>query len=131
MYYYNHTGDVESDDELSTGAIAAISSVVIFIVIIVPVTAVVAIMCYKHRRKHKDNHEVTRTSDQYIPTGQDVKMNDNPSYATTQIEKNYIKVEPDPAYAIMDKDTVKIESDPAYTIMDKKIETDPAYVAIK
>jgi len=130
VYYYVHTGDVESDDELSTGAMVAISSVVTFIIIIVPVTAVVAIMCYKHRCKHKDNNEVTRTSDRRIPTAQDVKMGDNPSNATTQIE-DYIKIEPDPVYAIMDKDTIKIETDPAYAIMDKKIETDPAYVVIK
>ena len=88
-------------------------------------------MCYKYC---SENKEKSGTSDQFIPLGQHVKMDDNPSYATTQVDQDTIKMDTDPAYDIVDKDSIKMDTNPSYAVMDKdtiKMDTNPAYDLIK
>jgi len=101
-----HTGDGGSDDDLSTGAVVAISVVVTFIITLVFTVVVMYIimrMYYKHQLKKfirtSNNKDVgTKEKSQFVLMDRDVKMDTNPSYA------------------IMDKGTIKMDSNPAYAV---------------
>ena len=100
------------------------------LVVAIPVTTIITIMCYKYC---SENKEKSGTSDQFIPLGQHVKMDDNPSYAITQVDQDTIKMDTNPSYDIMDKGTIKMDTDPAYDIMDKdsiKMDTNPSYAIV-
>jgi len=108
MYVIVHicTGDCGSDDDLSTGAVVAISVVVTFIITLV-VTAVVMYiimrMYYKHQlkkciRTNNNKNLGAKENSQFVLMDRDVKKDTNPSYA------------------VMDKDTIKMDSNPAYAV---------------
>ena len=67
-----------------------------------------------HRCEHKENDQLSVTSDRCVPIGQDIKMNTNPSYST--VDKDTIKMDTNPSYSIMDKYTVKMDTNPAYEV---------------
>ncbi|XP_065914326.1 uncharacterized protein [Dysidea avara] len=116
----NEGADEPSDENrLSTGA--AVITLVVTLVVATPVTTIITIMCYKYC---SENKEKSGTSDRFIPLGQHVKMDDNPSYATTQ---DTFKMDTNPSYAVLDKGTIKMDTDPAYDIMDKDSITNPSY----
>ena len=105
MYY---TGDCGSsdDDDLSTGAVVAITLVVTFIItlfITAVMTYVITRMYYKRQlekigRRNNSKNSDTQDNSQFVLMGRDVKMDTNPSYA------------------IMDKDTIKMDTNPAYAV---------------
>jgi len=102
-----HTGDCGSDnDDLSTGAVVAISVVVTFIITLVVtavVTYIITTMYYKCQpkkivSKNNDKNISYQENNQFVLMDRDVKMDTNPSYA------------------IMDRDTIKIDTNPAYVV---------------
>ena len=103
-----HTGDCGSsdDDDLSTGAVVAISIVVTFIITLVVtavMTYVITRMYYKRQlekisRRNNNKNSDTQDNSQFVLMGRDVKMDTNPSYA------------------IMDKDAIKMDTNPAYAV---------------
>ena len=94
--------DDESDDELSTGAVVAISIVVTFIVTLVVTALISVIITSLYYKRHKsvegDSHALT----------EDVKSND-PAYA---IARANITMDTNPAYGTAT--TIKMDTNPAY-----------------
>ena len=107
LYNYIIIVDDESDDELPTGAIVAISIVVTFIItlfVTALITYIITSMYYKHKSvisQEDDSHasmEGTKRADPALATTtrNNVAMNANPAYGAATI----VKVNADPAYAI-------------------------------
>ena len=61
-------------------------------------------MCYKHwceqTEKSNNKNYSTGENSQFVLMGRDVKMEANPSYATTQVDRDTIKMDTNPAYAV-------------------------------
>ena len=105
MYTWTGIGE-KSDDELSTGAVVAISIVVTFIITLVVtalITYIITSMYYKHKSvisQEGDSHaltEDTKRHDPYYVTTikTNVTMDTNSAYGTATA----IKMDTDPAYA--------------------------------
>ena len=100
-YYFYGLGGSESDDELSTGAVVAISTVVTFIITLV-VTALISVIItslyYKYRYELKEKVKVDddkSVNTKQDPYGGNITMDTNPAYGTTAT----IKMDTNPAYA--------------------------------
>ena len=97
---YLATAD-ESDDELSTGAVVAISIVVTFIITLVVtalITYIITSLCYKYRYELKEKVKVDddkNVNTKQDPNGCNITMDTNPAYGTT----DPIKMDTNPAYA--------------------------------
>ena len=102
-----YTGDDDdNDDGLSTGAAVAISVVVTFFITLV-VTALISVFLTRMYYKRQLNKTATtknskdastQDNSQFILTGRDIKMDSNPAYA--MMEKDTIKMDTNPAYAV-------------------------------
>ena len=86
----------ESDDELSTGAVVAISIVVTFIITLVVtalITYIITSMYYKYRYELKekvkvdDDNNVNTTKQRDPYHGGSIKMDTNPAYGTATTTK--------------------------------------------
>ena len=94
----------DDDDDLSTGAVVAITAVVTLVITLV-VTSLISIfitrMYYQRQIKElasTNNVINTKENSQFVQMGQDIKMDSNP------------------AYAVMERDTIKMDSNPAYAV---------------
>ena len=120
---FDYFSDCESDDELSTGAVVAISIVVTFIITLV-VTALISViitsMYYKYRYELKQDKaelvdvkkiKTEQQKDQrHNPNYEDVILKEsNPDYA---LSTSTIKMDINPAYG--DPSTIKMDANPAY-----------------
>ncbi|XP_065915205.1 uncharacterized protein [Dysidea avara] len=96
-------GSSDEDDDLSTGAVVAITLVVTFIITLVVtavMTYIITRMYYKRQPERTNNNKNVGTQDnnQFVLMGRNVEIDTNPSYA------------------IMDKDTIKMDTNPAYAV---------------
>ena len=103
MYYTGDCGSSDEDDDLSTGAVVAITLVVTFIITLVVtavMTYIITRMYYKRQPERTNNNKNVGTQDnnQFVLMGRNVEIDTNPSYA------------------IMDKDTIKMDTNPAYAV---------------
>ena len=101
MYFCILTTAAESDDELSTGAVVAISIVVTFIITLVVtalITYIITSLYYKYRYELKEKLKVDddkNVNTKQDPYGGNITMDTNPAYGTTTT----IKMDTNPAYA--------------------------------
>ena len=98
----------DSDDELSTGAVIAISIVVTFIITLVVtalISSIVASMYYKHLIDHIRKSVISQESDPH----EDIKRHD-PACATTI--KTNVKMDTNPAYGTAT--AIQMDTNPAY-----------------
>ena len=103
--YILGVNDDESDDELSTGAVIAISIVVTFIITLV-VTTLISVIITSRYYKHKS--VISQEGDSHTLT-EDIKR-DDPPYATTV--KTNITMDTNPAYGTAT--AIKMDTNPAY-----------------
>ena len=101
MYFCILTTAAESDDELSTGVVVAISVVVTFIITLVVtalITYIITSLYYKYRYELKEKVKVDddkNVNTKQDPYGGNITMDTNPAYGTTAT----IKMDTNPAYA--------------------------------
>ena len=101
------TVDDESDDELSTGAVVAISIVVTFIITLV-VTALISVIITSLYYKHLFKKLVIRQEGDSHALTEDIKSND-PAYA---IARANVPMDTNSAYGTAT--TIKMDTNPAY-----------------
>ena len=120
---FNYFSDCESDDELSTGAVVAISIVVTFIITLVVtalITYIITSMYYKY--KYEMKQDKTELVDiKKIKTEQQKDQRHNPNYEDVILKESNqdyalptstIKMDINPAYR--DPSAIKMDANPAY-----------------
>ena len=120
---FNYFSDCESDDELSTGAVVAISIVVTFIITLVVtalITYIITSMYYKYQYELKQD-KAELVDIKKVKTEQQKDPHHNSSYENVIIKKSdpdyalptsTIKMDINPAYG--DSSTIKMDANPAY-----------------
>ena len=109
--------DNESDDELSTGAVFAISIVVAFIITLVVtalITYIITSLYYKHLINQTRKSIINRDFGSRALTGDIKRHGRTNAYTDTNIKLETFKMEPNPAYGITS--TIKMDTNPAYAI---------------
>ena len=132
--------DCESDDELSTGAVVAISIVVTFIITLVVtalITYIITSMYYKHRHELKrDKAElvdvknvVTEQKDpHHSPSYDNVILKEKESNIEYALPTSTIKMDPNPVYG--NTSTIKMDPNPAYgNTSTIKMDANPSYAS--
>ena len=123
---FEYFSDCESDDELSTGAVVAISIVVTFIITLVVtalITYIITSMYYKYQHELKQDNKTELVDVKKVKTERQKDPHHNSSY------ENVILKESNPDYALPTS-TIKMDINPAYgdpsTI---KMDANPAYAS--
>ena len=104
MYTGNcNSSDDDEDGSLSTGAAVAITAVVTFIITLVVTVVIMSIITKLYYQRQTKKIVMTKSTNtqgnsQFVIMDQDVKMDSNPAYAV--MEKHTIKMDTNPAYAI-------------------------------